>query len=65
MPRVYEDTQRGIQEDTLVKKMLQDDLDEFVEVLNLSDIQSLKQSAMIPGNYVNIPLESEELMIFE
>lgn len=65
LPRVYEDTQRGIQEDTLVKKMLQDDLDEFVEVLNLSDIQSLKQSAMIPGNYVNIPLESEELMNFE
>lgn len=65
LPRVYEDTQRGIQADTLVKKMLQDDLDEFVEVLNLSDIQSLKQSAMIPGNYVNIPLESEELMNFE
>jgi hypothetical protein len=65
LPRVYEDTQRGIQADTLVKKMLQDDLDEFVEVLNLSDIQRLKQSAMIPGNYVNIPLESEELMNFE
>ena len=65
MPRVYEDTQRGIKADTPVKKMLQEDLDEFVEVLNLSDVQSLKQGAMIPGNYVNVPLESEELTNFE
>lgn len=65
LPRVYEDTQRGIKADTPVKKMLQEDLDEFVEVLNLSDVQSLKQGAMIPGNYVNVPLESEELTNFE
>ena len=65
LPRVYEDTQRGIKADTLVNRMLQEHLDEFVEVLNLSDVQSLKQSAMIPGNYVNVPLESEELTNFE
>ncbi len=65
LPYVYEETQRGKEDRNPVRKMLQDNLDEFVEVLTLSEIKSLKQQVMIPGNYVNVPLESEELMSFE
>ena len=65
LPRVYEETQQGIIADTPIKQMLQNNLNEFVEVLTLSDIQSLDHEIMIPGNYVNKPLENEELTDFE
>lgn len=65
LPRIYEAVQQGVETSTPLERMLQDDLDEFTEVLTLYDIQSLKQPVKIPGNYVNIPLESEELMSFE
>lgn len=65
LPRVYEETQQGIIADTPIKQMLQNNLNEFVEVLTLSDIQSLNHEIMIPGNYVNKPLENEELTDFE
>lgn len=65
LPQVYKNAQQGIQADTSIEQMLQDNLNEFVEVLTLSDIRSLDHETMIPGNYVNKPLESEDLTDFE
>ncbi len=65
LPRIYEAVQQGVKASTSLDRMLQDDLDAFIEVLNLYDIRSLKQPVKIPGNYVNVPLESEELISFE